>query len=35
MSAVLPKENATVELTDARVLHDRHQAIVSARNVAD
>src|SRR6478672_6274378 len=34
MSAVLPKENATVELTDARVLHDRHEAIVAARNVA-
>ena len=30
MSAVLPKEHAAVELTDARVLLDRRETIVSA-----
>ena len=34
MSAVLPNEHAAVELTDERVLHDRLEAIVSARNLA-
>jgi len=34
MSAVLPNEHAAVELTDDRVLQDRLEAIVSARNLA-
>jgi putative ABC transport system ATP-binding protein len=34
MSAVLPNEYAAVELTDARVLPDRSEAIVSARELA-
>ena len=34
MSAVLPNEHAAVELTDARVLQDRLEAIVSARDLA-
>ena len=33
MSAVLPKGNADVELTDARVLRERREAIVAARDV--
>src|SRR3954465_3281359 len=34
MSAVLPNERAAVEPTDARVLNDHAEAIVSARNLA-
>jgi putative ABC transport system ATP-binding protein len=34
MSAVLPNEHAAVEMTDDRVLRDRLEAIVSARNLA-
>src|SRR5689334_16125771 len=33
MSAVLPQGNADVELTDARVLRERREAIVTARDV--
>jgi putative ABC transport system ATP-binding protein len=34
MSAVLPKDHAAVELTDARVLNDSAQTIVAARDLA-